>query len=226
MELLDRVRARDKDAFEELMNEYGAKLYARLLSRLGDRALADKAFKETMIDFFRLLSREDCEDATEALLTERIDREAEAIAESSLQSLIAETAQNAEKTARPEGQGGEAEEGKCGRRESAEDAEPAEQSGEAGEAKDAALPDARGRTETKQPEASEQDGGDAIGGYGETEKKEKKRRGKTGICLVLLIAVFLMLLWVTVGGLMTAGVLPFYDLGYGWLHANILPVFG
>ena len=68
LELLNRVQAKDRDAFVELMKKYGVKLYSRLLVKLGDRQLADAAFKETMVGFYKSLTENEGEDAISAFL--------------------------------------------------------------------------------------------------------------------------------------------------------------
>ena len=62
LEILERIRKKDAVAFDELMNRYGSKVYKRLLAQLGDRELADEAFKKTMLDFYDSMSRAEGED--------------------------------------------------------------------------------------------------------------------------------------------------------------------
>ena len=69
LDLLDRIKNKDRQAFVEFMRKYGAKLYSAMLSRLGDRKLADAAFKETMIGFYKSLTENDGEDAVSSLLS-------------------------------------------------------------------------------------------------------------------------------------------------------------
>lgn len=69
LELLNRIKGRDREAFVELMRKYGASLYSRMLSKLGDRQLADAAFKETMVGFYKSLTENEGEDAISALLS-------------------------------------------------------------------------------------------------------------------------------------------------------------
>ena len=68
LELLNRIKGKDREAFVELMRKYGASLYSRMLSKLGDRQLADAAFKETMVGFYKSLTENEGDDAISALL--------------------------------------------------------------------------------------------------------------------------------------------------------------
>lgn len=67
-EMLDKIREKDKAAFMLLMDSYGKKLYASLLKQTGDKALADAAFKETMVDFYSTLTDPKADNLAEALL--------------------------------------------------------------------------------------------------------------------------------------------------------------
>ena len=69
LELLNRIKNKDREAFVEFMKKYGEKLYDNLLVKLGDRRLADAAFKETMIGFYKSLAENQGDDAVSALLS-------------------------------------------------------------------------------------------------------------------------------------------------------------
>ena len=71
--LLDRVSTGDREAFVQLMREYGPALYFRLLDQLGDRTLADAAFRRIMLDFYRKLTASGEKDAVAALLVNEAD---------------------------------------------------------------------------------------------------------------------------------------------------------
>ena len=69
LELLNRIKNKDREAFVEFMKKYGTKLYNGLMERLGDRRLADAAFKETMIGFYKSITDNDGDDAISSLLS-------------------------------------------------------------------------------------------------------------------------------------------------------------
>ena len=55
---------------------------------------------------------------------------------------------------------------------------------------------------------------------------EKKKGGFLySLCMFLLIAAIIAVIWVIVGLLMDMNFIPAYDLGYSWFNANILPWF-
>jgi hypothetical protein len=53
---------------------------------------------------------------------------------------------------------------------------------------------------------------------------QQSRRGR-GFGRFLLILFLLILLWVAAGILMDFGLIPYFDLGYGWFNAYIFPLF-
>lgn len=90
-DLLNRIKSKDREAFLQLMQTYGKGLYSRLLSQLGDRELADAAFKETLVGFYNTLTENDGGDAVEALLYGYADRTRRQLLDSSLEHVIDET---------------------------------------------------------------------------------------------------------------------------------------
>ena len=100
--LLERIRSKDRDAFMQLMQTYGRGLYTRLLSQLGDKVLADAAFKETLVGFYNALVRSEGEDAVQALLYSYGDITGDRILESSLAQVINETVSETQLTPEPE----------------------------------------------------------------------------------------------------------------------------
>lgn len=100
--LLERIRSKDRDAFMQLMQTYGRGLYTRLLNQLGDKALADAAFKETLVGFYNALVRSEGEDAVQALLYSYGDITGDRILESSLAQVINETVSETQLTPEPE----------------------------------------------------------------------------------------------------------------------------
>lgn len=98
MELLDRVKNKDREAFVEFMRSYGPKLYTRMLDKLGDRKLADAAFKETMIGFYKSLTENEGEDAISSLLTGYADEVSGRLQFDYLEDIIEKTADCAEKS--------------------------------------------------------------------------------------------------------------------------------
>lgn len=100
--LLERIRSKDREAFMQLMQTYGRGLYTRLLDRLGDKALADAAFKETLVGFYNALARSEGEDAVQALLYSYGDMAGDRIMESSLEQVINETISETQDAQQPE----------------------------------------------------------------------------------------------------------------------------
>lgn len=96
LELLNRVKNKDRDAFVELMKKYGEKLYAKLLENLGDRRLADAAFKETMIGFYKSLTENDGDDAISSLLSGYAETVSSRMQIDYLEDIIEKTADCAE----------------------------------------------------------------------------------------------------------------------------------
>lgn len=92
LELLNRIKAKDRDAFVELMRKYGTSLYSRMLSKLGDRQLADAAFKETMVGFYKSLTENEGEDAVSALLSGYADNVSDRILGDYFEHMVENTA--------------------------------------------------------------------------------------------------------------------------------------
>lgn len=67
-ELLTRIRDRDTDAFLDLTQTYGWKLYAYLNSKLKDPELTNQAFLETFSSFYNTLAAQEQADIVECLL--------------------------------------------------------------------------------------------------------------------------------------------------------------
>lgn len=95
LDLLNRISTGDRDAFVQLMEAYGPGLYSRLLEKLGDRSLADAAFREIMLDFHRKLSGKGEKDAVAALLADEADAVIQRILLDSMEELIDRTAEEA-----------------------------------------------------------------------------------------------------------------------------------
>ena len=96
LELLNRVKNKDREAFVEFMHKYGTKLYSKLLAKLGDRHLADAAFKETMIGFYKSLTENEGEDAISALLSGYGEEVSSKIQDDYFDAVIEKTADCAE----------------------------------------------------------------------------------------------------------------------------------
>lgn len=95
-ELLIRMKEKDEDAIVQFMHDHGEKLYSRLLLRLGDHSLADKAFRDTIISFCKTLTADDSNDPVEALLFSYADRACEEILKGALDAVIGNTLVDAE----------------------------------------------------------------------------------------------------------------------------------
>ena len=190
MELLQKIKDKDREAFMQLMRLYGEKLYSRLLSSLGDRALADTAFKDALVEFYNTLSRSGGEDVVEALLNSYADRAGKQLLDSSLQGLIIETASEAEAVEAPPQPEKEAPQ--------PEKAPEPEKRPEAEE-----LPEPEKEMEEEQGAEPER------GGYGPG----------FWFAIGGLSLAILALLWLIAGLMMDLGIIPELDLGYSWLRS-------
>lgn len=90
LEMLRKINNKDADAFNEFMNTYGMRVYSRLLRQLGDKTLADEAFKKTMLEFFDAVSHYEGDDIVEAMLFTRADEVQNTMVDGSLRNLIRE----------------------------------------------------------------------------------------------------------------------------------------
>lgn len=90
LEMLRKINNKDADAFNEFMNTYGMRVYSRLLRQLGDKTLADEAFKKTMLEFFDTVSHYEGDDIVEAMLFKRADEVQNTMVDGSLRNLIRE----------------------------------------------------------------------------------------------------------------------------------------
>lgn len=57
----------------------------------------------------------------------------------------------------------------------------------------------------------------------------RKLNAKVRVCTVALVAlavVLVGLLWAVIGLAMRAGLVPFFDFGYGWFDAHVVAFFG
>ena len=67
-DLFQRIQANDQEAFRQLTDEYGWKVYSRIRKRTEDREKADLIFKRAFADFFESMKDSDTEDVIEAML--------------------------------------------------------------------------------------------------------------------------------------------------------------
>lgn len=203
-ELLTRIKEKDKDAFLQFMQSHGEKLYYRLLSRLGDRDLADKAFRDALISFYKTLIAEDSGDPVEALLFGYADRACEEILEGSLETVISDTMADAAELTDVS-----AEEGA-----SAPVETPTSLAGPQPEENVPSPAPEQAPDVHEQPEEEEVDNEPAVGG-----------NGLFGLGIGVLSLGIIVTVWVILGLLMDMQILPEIDLGYSWFNANIAPWF-
>ena len=67
-ELFKRIREKDQEAYRELTEDYGWKLYGRIRKTTDDRDQADLIFRETFSRFYNSMEHYDCDDAIDAML--------------------------------------------------------------------------------------------------------------------------------------------------------------
>ena len=200
-ELLIRMKEKDKDAILQFMHVHGERLYSRLLLRLGDRGLADKAFRDTIIGFYRTLTAGDSNDPVEALLFGYADRACEEILKDTLDAVIGDTLADAEVSARAI----------SGTAVPDMDTVPAVFA--------EVQPEEASVAPAAEPEAPAQNGKTCSGG------PAASRKGLFGLGVVVLSFGIAAVLWVILGLLMDMQLLPEFDLGYSWFSANIAPWF-
>lgn len=73
-DLLNRIRKRDVNAYLELTQTYGWKLYSHLRAKFDDRELTDAAFNETLTNFYNAIAGGTGDDAVESLLLAYADQ--------------------------------------------------------------------------------------------------------------------------------------------------------
>lgn len=241
LELLRKIKNKDTDAFDELMNRYGMSVYSRLLKQFGDRQAADDAFKRTMLEFYSFIEGLEGEDIIESMLFARADNIMQELVGESLNKLIIEIKDEMD------GMDADAEEALKAIGEAEElvlltdapAAEPEIVSSDAIESvqlgndavplilqkvQDAPPAPQKSTTAPQAPEAAAYDA--------PCENVETPaRRGRKGrkiwkalITLVLLI-ITLGLAWGFAGLLMSRQLIPGIDLGYEWFNKNIYPLF-
>lgn len=197
VDLFERIKNKDNDALNDLMSVYGKRVYMHLLNGLGDVKLADMALKKTMLEFYDSVGKSDAEDPIEAMLYERANTVRKEMSKGAVQELISD----AEEDMLPE----------LSDIDSKFEAAFSEQSDEPDIEIHDELPDLEAESEADNTE----------------DEIPKKKSG----CLIKLITTLIMIIlfaaviWVAAGGLMTAGYIPQYDLGYTWFNENIYPLF-
>lgn len=68
MDLLDRIRSKDADAFLDLTERYGWAVYSAIREKYPDHGAADQIYNETMNLFYHTIADSSPEDPLEALL--------------------------------------------------------------------------------------------------------------------------------------------------------------
>lgn len=68
IELLNRIKKRDMDAYLQLTRDYGWKLYSYLRAQCDNKEMVDAVFDKTMKNFYDSLTADDSEDPVEAIL--------------------------------------------------------------------------------------------------------------------------------------------------------------
>lgn len=203
-ELLTRIKGKDKDAFVQFMHAHGEKLYSRLLLRLGDRGLADKAFRDAIISFYKTLTADDSSDPVEALLFGYADRACEDILKDSLDAVICDTLADAEGLAdsptEAEAPAADTAPAVC--------AEP--------QPEEAPPSSPAPAIESEAPKLEDEPC---------TNEPADSGKGLFGLGIGVLSLGIAAVLWVIVGLLMDMQLLPEIDLGYSWFSANIAPWF-
>lgn len=83
-ELLNRIRKRDVNAYLELTQTYGWKLYSHLRARFDDRELTEAAFNETLTNFYNTIAGGTGDDVVESLLLAYADQTCQKMKQTSM----------------------------------------------------------------------------------------------------------------------------------------------
>jgi len=168
LDLLDRIKDNDPEAFLELTERYGWSVYSVLREKYADHTVVDKAYNETMNTFYYSIANSDTEDPLEAVLC--------AFASNTSHMLVPSQRNSTEHCT------------------------------------DQIPPVIYLRQQETKAERF-------------VDKRQKKNSFWCHLSLFLAVAAIVVILWGILGLLMDMNLIPFYDLGYSWFHANVMQLF-
>lgn len=242
-DLQKRIHNGDREAFRTIYSEYGRGVYLNALKALGNEADARNVVKQTFLNLHHELLRSGEDVDIAARIRELADNELLL-----LEILDSDVLSQSTPVSTPRRQAAPVKESfydevPAPQRESAfEDRSAPMQAQEDHPVRETVKRPQRERVsfdddEETQPDEGEplppldrartymQADGEANLRIREQERATKQSRRGRGFGRILLILFLLILLWVAAGILMDLGIIPLFDLGYGWFNVNIFPLF-
>ena len=238
-ELVRRIRRGEKEAVKELVANYGSGVYQRAYERTKDKELAREAARQTFGQFVAIVQQQPEDDGWSLWFGDLIERNIATYAQIStdMRTIESELDQELEMSYPPKAAAAplrfETEpepapayaEPAYDRAPQTSKSAPREESYSNTYQRDEIFDEPyqkknqkKGKPENVKPEKARP---------AKAEKPERAARGGSsrGSTIILLVIVSLMLLWVVAGVAMSIGLIPPYDLGYGWFNANVFRLF-
>ena len=238
-ELVRRIRRGEKEAVKELVANYGSGVYQRAYERTKDKELAREAARQTFGQFVAIVQQQPEDDGWSLWFGDLIERNIATYAQIStdMRTIESELDQELEMSyppkavaaplrfeTAPESAPVYAEPAYDRAPQTAKSA-PREESYSNTYQRDEIFDEPYQKKNQKKgkPEKVKLEKARPA----KAEKSERAARGGSsrGSTIILLVIVSLMLLWVVAGVAMSIGLIPPYDLGYGWFNANVFRLF-
>ena len=205
VEIINKSKMQDAEAFRELVNMYGKRMYLRLYEKSGNREIALEAVKEAFIELYVAIRSSQSSDVLESILYSTAEkkqeilmrREPKQIMDACINGLRTDKADLREKVVQVK---------VC---------EPVEIKTDVPEKK---------QENVASPISQEAPSDDADLIELSVSKAQSHGVGR-GLAIAVLSVCAAAMLWVIAGLLMDMGFIPEADLGYAWFNANVTPWF-
>lgn len=205
VEIINKIKMQDAEAFRELANMYGKRMYLRLYEKSGNREIALEAVKEAFIELYVAIRSSQSSDVLESILYSTAEkkqeilmrREPKQIMDACINDLLTDKADLREKVVQVK---------VC---------EPVEIKTDVPEKK---------QENVASPISQEAPSDDADLIELSVSKAQSHGVGR-GLAIAVLSVCAAAMLWVIAGLLMDMGFIPEADLGYAWFNANVTPWF-
>jgi len=233
-ELVRRIRRGEKEAVKELVATYGSGVYQRAYERTKDKELAREAARQTFGQFVAIVQQQPEDDGWSLWFGDLIERNIATYAQIStdMRTIESELDQELDLTCPPKPAAAPL------RFEAAPEPAPvyAEPAYDRAPQTTKSTPREENYSNSYQRDEifdepyqkkNQKKGKPEKIKPAKAEKPERAARGGSsrGSTIILLVIVSLMLLWVVAGVAMSIGLIPPYDLGYGWFNANVFRLF-
>lgn len=233
-ELVRRIRRGEKEAVKELVATYGSGVYQRAYERTKDKELAREAARQTFGQFVAIVQQQPEDDGWSLWFGDLIERNIATYAQIStdMRTIESELDQELDLTCPPKPAAAPL------RFEAAPEPAPvyAEPAYDRAPQTAKSTPREENYSNSYQRDEifdepyqkkNQKKGKPEKIKPAKAEKPERAARGGSsrGSTIILLVIVSLMLLWVVAGVAMSIGLIPPYDLGYGWFNANVFRLF-